>query len=402
MHSLPTSRPHTQITHLPFEVVEAILFCCSPVTVSAFAQTCKAYRRLVYHPEDSHFWRTLFLRQAEFDDPRLSQTDPVNAKVHWDAMLQRWVAASNKLRSASLRVEQDQEFLYAVNEMIAHARPSPSPSSNLQTLQRLFDGNDHMSQFEDDSSTVRNIITSPGQTKIQLAYRLRVYFGYGAAIRVAQERPRARYFVYNLRHYHHRNDYGPFLPDGSGCVNWGHIFMIQLVITMNVMSIASPEQLGLLMNLTSLQPRSPADCGVTDKRDWAGITGKWQVIFCSCDHREVANGSEPDLAIFEDEEFEGVARCLDFNLCVTRVEQCPGKKDRPKIHFVGEVKGISRIAGQVYMSPDNQIRWSFVLEEPAVQIGGVGSACGALGTWTTIFHDVDDPVGPMWLYKHSI
>lgn len=28
-----------------------------------------------------------------------------------------------------------------------------------------------------------------------------------------------------------------------------------------------------------------------------------------------------------------------------------------------------------------------------IQVGGVGSCYGTLGSWTTIFHDTDDPVG---------
>ena len=28
-----------------------------------------------------------------------------------------------------------------------------------------------------------------------------------------------------------------------------------------------------------------------------------------------------------------------------------------------------------------------------VQVGGLGSSFGILGSWTTIFHDLDDPVG---------
>ena len=28
-----------------------------------------------------------------------------------------------------------------------------------------------------------------------------------------------------------------------------------------------------------------------------------------------------------------------------------------------------------------------------IQVGGLGSSFGILGSWTTIFHDIDDPVG---------
>lgn len=35
----------------------------------------------------------------------------------------------------------------------------------------------------------------------------------------------------------------------------------------------------------------------------------------------------------------------------------------------------------------------------AIQIGGVGSVYGALGTWTTVIHDEDDPVG-QYLFEY--
>ena len=33
-----------------------------------------------------------------------------------------------------------------------------------------------------------------------------------------------------------------------------------------------------------------------------------------------------------------------------------------------------------------------------VQVGGLGSSFGILGSWTTIFHDIDDPVGEESLF----
>jgi len=36
---------------------------------------------------------------------------------------------------------------------------------------------------------------------------------------------------------------------------------------------------------------------------------------------------------------------------------------------------------------------SFFCSSEGVQVGGLRSAFGVLGSWTTIFHDADDPVG---------
>ncbi len=35
----------------------------------------------------------------------------------------------------------------------------------------------------------------------------------------------------------------------------------------------------------------------------------------------------------------------------------------------------------------------FFYSSEGVQVGGLRSAFGVLGSWTTIFHDADDPVG---------
>jgi hypothetical protein len=67
----------------------------------------------------------------------------------------------------------------------------------------------------------------------------------------------------------------------------------------------------------------------------------------------------------------------------------------------------SVVEGQVRMTQDGHIRWSFVCGESnqpiwscqGVQVGGVGCQFGVLGIWTTIFHADEDPVGPFWLRK---
>lgn len=35
----------------------------------------------------------------------------------------------------------------------------------------------------------------------------------------------------------------------------------------------------------------------------------------------------------------------------------------------------------------------YYFSSEGIQVGGVGSCYGTLGSWTTIFHDTDDPVG---------
>ena len=73
----------------------------------------------------------------------------------------------------------------------------------------------------------------------------------------------------------------------------------------------------------------------------------------------------PDPAIFEDENFEEALRFLEFELRLFRVEDGSAStpsscSSRPTLHFVGSVSGNAHVKGRVYMTPDEQVRWSFV------------------------------------------
>ncbi|KAA1476391.1 hypothetical protein DENSPDRAFT_509164 [Dentipellis sp. KUC8613] len=71
--AFPSSSRH--ISALPQELLEEILIIATalgfPTTAAAFAQTCRAFHKLVYQPFHNHLWREMFLEV--FDDPRPSQ-----------------------------------------------------------------------------------------------------------------------------------------------------------------------------------------------------------------------------------------------------------------------------------------------------------------------------------------
>ncbi|KAL0563295.1 hypothetical protein V5O48_018777 [Marasmius crinis-equi] len=178
--------------------------------------------------------------------------------------------------------------------------------------------------------------------------------------------------------------------------------------------------------------------------DWAGVTGQWKISFCFCDHGHLIrfnkalrslSSSPPDL---NDPHYPPeahklsqaeVLRTMTVSLRITKVVQNPEFPGRPTLYFGGELDfgnggGNSVMNGWVRVVDDSDfdsedegrggrgrenaaIRWHFVSGETGnpiwsgegVQIGGVKSAFGVLGSWTTIFHDIDDPVGPFWLRK---
>ncbi|EEB96972.1 hypothetical protein MPER_03802, partial [Moniliophthora perniciosa FA553] len=90
---------------------------------------------------------------------------------------------------------------------------------------------------------------------------------------------------------------------------------------------------------------------------------------------------------------------MAIQLHVTKVVHDDKHPTRPVIFFGGQIAGpINTImSGSVRLTDDDQIRWHFVSGElgnpiwsgEGIQVGGVRSAYGVLGAWTTIFHDRD-------------
>lgn len=84
---------------------------------------------------------------------------------------------------------------------------------------------------------------------------------------------------------------------------------------------------------------------------------------------------------------------------------------RPTIHFEGDTLGggsnEAGVRGTVHDEGGGVIRWSVssIMEgevkwhTEGVQIGGVQSAAGWVGCWTSPAHETYDPAGPSWAYK---
>lgn len=175
--------------------------------------------------------------------------------------------------------------------------------------------------------------------------------------------------------------------------------------------------------------------------DWVGVEGTYTCSFCFVDHRElldynadhlhIAISPLPISATLRSSSFRfktEVFRSFPVQLRFVGTEPNPGGRfpDRPRVIFEG-ILGVRgrrnqdlfrqerEEGGQVMRGwvgvegePGNEfIRWSFtsgdngemIWSSEGVQIGPVQSTYGVLGTWTTVFHDTGDPVGPFWLRK---
>ncbi|KAF9506427.1 hypothetical protein BS47DRAFT_433806 [Hydnum rufescens UP504] len=122
-----------------------------------------------------------------------------------------------------------------------------------------------------------------------------------------------------------------------------------------------------------------------------------------------------DHSLFQQLDFGEALRFLFVSLKVTRIEDpdTPGLVDprRPTIHFRGtsnlRAPNESSVYGTVSVTPEGDIRWFMVStfggedrwQSTGVQIGGVGSAMGVMGTWSGFDHHERDPAGPYWLWR---
>jgi hypothetical protein len=235
----------------------------------------------------------LFLNQEEYDDPRLVLGQ--DAHIPWEKLLKEWTAVSKVIHAHTPRYTID--VLRTLLQMTEYARPALRPlefdSRNLRYLQTLLRSSGFLSQTVHTCANGQDASdTDSDMEQAHMHSRLKLYAGLEAIVSTPARRLRARSFVYDLRNYHKGNDYGPFLSDGSGRVHWNHLYAIHEVIAMNIMDFVESDQPGLPMSMRHIQPQSIPRSATADPRDWAGLEGKWQVIFCFCDHRDLLGGHD--------------------------------------------------------------------------------------------------------------
>ncbi|PPR07753.1 hypothetical protein CVT24_003703 [Panaeolus cyanescens] len=408
------------IVNLPPELVEEILVICDPVDVAQVAQTCTTFRSLIYQSKDSNLWRTLYLSQP-LDDPRkcVSQDgQPKPQPIMWRTELQRFVRARTVMDNpALLRKGELEEILQTLMALVCYVPAWITPSNSVDD-----DDEKGISEVSDNLMLVAALLghdgfldtleVLPNQTfaeKMLLA-RLHCYYGLTKNDVTNAAHAKSRAYVYNMRHYRPESDYGPFMPNGT--VNWVHMQAIHHVVSMHVVDLRENQDFMFAifpMTLPFTQIVLPENADAEE--DWAGVNGKWQVAFCFCDHRELMGTLQEDLdeTLFQNPDFREVFRWLDVRLSVTKTEYDPKHPTKPIIHFFGEMQepSSSTMTGKVKMTPDNQVQWHFVSGDSGnaiwssegIQVGGLRSFFGILGSWTTVFHEDDDPVGPFWMRR---
>ena len=277
------------LTLIPREMIEQVITFLDPLDVASFSQTCRQYNHLIYHSGDNHIWRELYLAQP-FDDPRLAFTtrlERVQAeRIDWKGSLQAIVRARIVLNDPSkCRPEERETILSTLVALLRGAAPAPSfcertLSQNLIWLVAMLR----------DGTLLNDGSLPTTMTEAQLRAFLLVHLGLTPRDATSVDKATARAFVYNMRNYCLDRDFGPYLPDGSGRVDWVHLHAIHRVIAMHLVDLheTDPFVFPLIpMSMPYCQSIIPPGLDLKNEYDWAGIEGLWHCSFCFVDHREL-------------------------------------------------------------------------------------------------------------------
>ncbi|KAH8992060.1 hypothetical protein EDB92DRAFT_1991166 [Lactarius akahatsu] len=417
------------ISIVPPELTERTLSLCHPRDVASFAQTCRSAHTLVYRSPDQYLWRTLFL-EYPFDDPRPSG-EP--SEVDWRAKLRRRVRAEQIARRDGDRRELVDVLLECVREAAPWA--THQTSHNLSWVTATLTVGE--SPWIEKCLRLGLPDSASGAEKLRAHLALSLDHGAGIEapekLRVLRRMSRTR--VYDLRNYTRETHWGPF-TDGGDRVNWSHVNAFVTVIAMNLRDFGGdwPKEFkprAIVQGLEACRAYSAPGTLQRSPLDWAGVEGQWL---------RITSGRDPG---FFDDEHQEASRLLRLDLRIITVESDPRVLEklpdpsRPPITFGGTMRGFNSeealnrvVRGTVWVMKDGNIRWSFVSapggQQPyntaylrlsesfelitsssseGVQIGGVCSAAGVVGAWSSAHHEqgrflLSSPSSPSWTYPH--
>ncbi|KAK0221470.1 hypothetical protein IW262DRAFT_1459675 [Armillaria fumosa] len=395
-----------RIDELPPETIEEILLHADPTSVASLSQCSRFFDTLINRGPDQHLWRWLYLIQP-LDDPRkcISPNGDPQKNIDWKRKLQAFIRARTVVKDAAVcRPAERCAILRTMIHLIEYVPPRRGSyegdmPKNLIWIRDVLSGGTFI-----DPETIN---WEPTDTEeMQLRDKLHTYLGITPADRASRALVDSRAYVYDFRKYSWETDFGPFFEDGK--VNWEHIRMVRHVLAMHVHGV---EAFQMSLEYTQIRMMDMAD-----NRDWAGIEGIWWCGFCFCDHTDLAlynlstraDGSL-DASLFEDPGFTDVFRSVEVTVRVLEVSPDAKHPKHPRIYFGGSMgqHSMSTMSGYVHMTDENQVRWRFrsgeqvnpIWSSEGIQVGGLRSLYGVLGTWTTTFHNTNDPVGPFWLRK---
>ncbi|KAK7682528.1 hypothetical protein QCA50_014328 [Cerrena zonata] len=230
--------------------------------------------------------------------------------------------------------------------------------------------------------------------------------------------------------------YGPFIRHRRGkfTPDWLHLASVRLLCEQGILE-HSNDVLKQLTELDRLRPGSWATglgnssqiantSETSQNKDWAGVEGVWRQLVIWMGYEALVE-FQHDKNNYSLVEHRSTHIVVPLYLHVVSYEDDPhGSPLFPIIHFEGQIGGegwhvdpepqhgldIHPVEGKVCMLSDGSVRWSLISytdiakkekewRSEGVQIGGIGSMAGVLGTWTGADYDPDDPIGGWWRWK---
>lgn len=175
------------------------------------------------------------------DQLGFSRTQDQNVDLDWRGRLQKIIRARTVVQNPGLcREGERREILETLLGLVRETRPAKygtsedSVSLNLGWLAGVLRGGAFI-DFLDDSQ--RSQPSRDPQLSIeerQLIGELRTHFGLTKSDFRANKKGDSRGQVYAMRNYRASNDYGPYLKDGSGKVDWNLVDKIHHVMSMHI------------------------------------------------------------------------------------------------------------------------------------------------------------------------
>lgn len=315
------------LTDLPPEILEQVLLELDPLDVGAVSQTCVLFHELIYGSSSELFWQKLYLTMM-LDDPRQcvdSLGHPVQPeKIRWQKSLQRIVRAREIVKHPDV-VFLKEERVAACRTLLDltsntppqyHGAVEDDISSNILWVASLLR----------DGTFLKSCTAADTTEERQLGARLHTLYGLIAEDFDRENVIDSLCMVYTLRNFTHWNEYGPFLKDRTGRVDWEIVRAIQHVISLHLVpkppssNVYVPSPLGLPFCSTVLDQTGVS---LDEVDDWAGVEGGWQCAFSFCDHRELLG--EPSILLMSIPQANTYSHTFVVfnNLVSTRVDSNP-------------------------------------------------------------------------------
>ncbi|KAF1983514.1 hypothetical protein K402DRAFT_338324 [Aulographum hederae CBS 113979] len=434
------------------ELLHNIISYTNVPDCAALAKSCTVLRNFL--KDNRILWKEMYLKT--WDKP---PQDPAKPELDWEHESQHLVNCQKLVASQDdeLQRESFPDITTAVDHLLQTADTDYGTSRNIALLRELFEDR-HVADVLLSSSSLYRIAGSESQKPAsspearQLSAKLKVLAGSFSDTYATKSAystlPVARSIVYDIRRYNRRNLWGPFLDDGSHDVDWEKMEAIMADLAHNTRlfndkvynvteidwdepfrgvtpgSYRSVEhaasQDGLGQPRASRMPREIQ--GPTGDEDPYGITGMWKRIVCFLDYNDFCAFNFTDAlplphARAPVHKHEAI-RLINLQIRVTNLTP-PGPndgQDLPIAHVRGESRSLhtswdpnanSQIRGTVRMTREGEVRWTTVSifhgearwRSEGVQVGGLKSARGVLGTWFEKDYDDHGPCGPTAFWK---